>query len=519
MRQEVEYLKIELTECVTMKLMKTFARLFGNVVLSLFIFGCTVQRTPSLLTSTTSGTEEVVKKINQNVPFAYDLAVDTVSYNSCVGIGLNNNGLHGLKLGANEGFVDANGTGAVKGGIKLRSDFLNYLANNVEPIFPNTRIVASQVKYILQNSTNNQSSPTNPQLFVQYAVRQASDLSVVQDLISPQAGSTYAIGRDGVYEYTPLTDDAFLDSVSKDVSFGPNKTVLSEGARVFNIGATSSPKAFEASLGYSKNQDDTSPPVTGADDNLAAGEQYSDQVRTRFSSNSYVLAVTYGNPSTVSSTDTSNGASFGLNSPKRKLNSPTNRAYGRSFELSFTSKNAGKSSQRKNILNKVIEKNLEDGVQVSGVSWTCDNVVIMKTSEWNNKKVSQPACSELVANDLLDPTVKDRVAKLRRHYPESLWGIGLFYDRNTVYSPASRAGRVLCLVNKAIDCYLPTVGLITSNLSEDVGVQYNTLQDCYLSRYRQMGVSYNGNVQGDAARRLGRCPQYASICVRSSTSY
>ena len=520
MRQEVEYLKNELTECVTMDMMKNFALISGYAAVLLFSFACGVQTAPSLLTSTTTGTADTIKKINDSVPFAYDLAIDTISYNSCVGIGLNSNGaIHGFKIGANEGFVDTNGTGAVKGGLKLRSEFLQYLAKNLAPNFPNTTIVPSQISYILQSSSSNMASSALPQLFVQYAVRTAADLNVVPDIIQSGPTSQIQATRDGIYERSSMTDDAVLAAITKNVKFGPGGTVLSEGPRAYNVGTLASPKAFEAALGYSSIADDSFPAVATADEGLGVAEQYSDNVRAKFNSSSYVLAVTYGNSSVAASADITTGVSFGLNGPKRKANSGPSHAYGRSYSLSFISKNPAKSSQRKNVLKTVVEKNLEDGIQAAGVSWSCDNVVIMKTSEWNNKKANLPACSELTASDLTDPVVKAKVANLRRHYADSQWGIGLFYDRNTPYSVIGRSGRQLCLVNKSTDCYLPTVGIVVSAPSEDVGVEYNYANDCYLTRYRNMGVSYVGGLQGDDARRLRRCPQYASICVRTSTSY
>jgi hypothetical protein len=97
---------------------------------------------------------------------------------------------------------------------------------------------------------------------------------------------------------------------------------------------------------------------------------------------------------------------------------------------------------------------------------------------------------------------------------------------NTVYnqSAAARAALPICIVNKAVDCYFATKGIILSEPETDVGVNYNAsisgnAAECYLSRFSQMGVSYLGGKTGDEARRLGRCPQYASVCVRTSTSF
>jgi hypothetical protein len=116
--------------------------------------------------------------------------------------------------------------------------------------------------------------------------------------------------------------------------------------------------------------------------------------------------------------------------------------------------------------------------------------------------------------------------RLRRHYPESQWGIGFMVRENTAYvqNTAARAALPICIVNKTVDCYYQTKGIILAEPETDVGVKYDAtisgnLAECYLSRYSQMGVSYIGNKTGDVARRLGRCPNYASICVRTSTSF
>lgn len=488
-----------------------------------FTVGCTMQTTPSLLTATSSNTDATTQ-ILKDVPFAYDTVVDTISYNSCVGSGLNSGGLlHGLKIGANEGFVDSTGTGAVKAGVKLKSDFLQYLAQNLNPVYPNTTIVPAQIQYILENSEKNK------ELQIQYAVRYKTDLSVVRDVIDPSVAANIILNRDGIYESSILSSNPVLSGITKSVQFGPNRTVTAEGPRVYNLGTASAPDMIEGSFGFSAAFDESYPPNTAVDDGVGAGEQYSDVTRDKFNLSQYILTMTYGNTSTVSSTDTT--GSFGLNSPRRADGSPLNKAYGRGFELGFTTKNASVPSQRRNLLSRVVEKDLSTGALAPGASWTCENYVIMKTNEWNNNKISEPACSEIFASDLAaastGPALRARIARLRRHYPEANWGIGFVVRENTTYNPATRASLPICLVNKSVDCYLPTKGLIVSSPDTDVGVNYNasvdgnlsTNSECYLSRYSQMGVTYIGNKTGDAARALGRCPQFASICVRTSTSF
>ncbi|MEK6628953.1 MAG: hypothetical protein AABY53_10025, partial [Bdellovibrionota bacterium] len=420
----------------------------GLAVLS----SCTVQQGKSLLSAQTSSGDSV-QKVVDSVPFAYDVAVDTISYNSCVGGDLNSSGkLHGIKLGANEGFVDTTGTGAVKGGLKLRSDFLQYLAKNVDPTFPNTSISPSQIQYILQNS------PVNKDLKIQYAVRNSSNLKVVLDVIQPSSTEVFVPIRDGIYDGSTLSEDPVVTSITEKVKFGggtgPAATVLSEGPRVYNVGSKSSPDPLEGSLGYSNAFDFSFPVIANTDDNTGAGEQYSDNVRAQFNSFNYLLAVTFGSESQQSSTDLT--PSNGFNSLKRKTETDLKRAFCRGFELGFSSKNSALSSWRKNLLTQVVEKNLEDGRLVAGASWTCDNILIMKTNQLNNKKPSEPACAELIASDLLDTNISARVKNIRRHYSEDQWAVGLFYAANALYNPLTRTvGPTLCLVNKQANCYLP----------------------------------------------------------------
>ncbi len=505
-----------------MKMMKYFALAVGTILSTLFtLSSCTQQTTPSLLTSTSNATD-VTNKILTDVPFGYDVAMDTISYNSCVGSGLNSSGiLHGLKIGANEGFVDSTDTGAVKAGIKLNSAFLQYIAKSVEPTFPNTSVVPSQIQYILENSEKNKD------LTIQYAVRSKSNLYVVQDVIdASKTAGTYTLTRDGIYENAYLSQDPVLTALTKNVVFGPNKTIAAEGPRVYNLGSGSSPDPIEASLGFSAAFDETYQAQAGVDDGTGAGENYSDLVRERFNSGQQLLTVTFGNQSITSSSDST--TSFGLNSPRRPNETNLARAYGKGYDLTFVTKSSAVPSQRRNILAQITEKNLETGTPVSGASWSCENYVIMKTNQWNNKKATEPACSEVNASDLADPTfgptLKAKIARLRRHYSDTFWGIGFLIRENTIYNPATRPSQPLCVVNKSIDCYLPTTQILSSAPDQDIGVNYSAAtagntSECYLSRYQQMGVTYIGNKSGDTARLLGRCPQFASVCVRTSTSY
>ena len=487
-----------------MKLVKTFAIIFIITLVIASFQNCSQPRGSSLLGSNTAQTEEI-DSATTNAPFAFDLAADTISYNSCVGVDLNNTGIHGLKIGVNEGFVDSLATGSVKGGLKLTTEFLQYIGKNFSPNYPSSTITPGQIQYVLQNST------ANKDMFIQYAVRKRSDLSVVQDLIQPSASSAISLPRDGYVERAPLSLDPVISAITKNVQFSPDGVVLAEGTRIYNLYESNEPRAIEASFGFSNYYDETYPVGTSTGTEiLGFGEAYSDRVRQKFNTGTnekYLLTITYGNPQNATL-----AADSGLSNPQRKTETDKTKAYGRSYALKFDQAST-KAGWRQNLLKGVVESNLADSSPVSA-TWSCENVVIMKQTQWNNSKVDEPACVPLISADLNSSTRAAQVKRLRRHYLESAWNIGLFYNKNATYDPLTRANQPLCLTPKSTECYLPTSNILADGT--DMGVNYDTSTECYLYAASIMGVSYTGSPSLEAQRKLGRCAQYASICVRNN---
>lgn len=483
-----------------MKLVKTFALIFIITVIIASFQNCSQQQGTTLLGESSSNSSQA-DAVATSAPFAYDLVADTISYNSCVGQDLNNAGIHGLKIGVNEGFADALGSGVVKAGLKLSTDFLNYIGKNLSPIYPSTTITPGQIQYVLQNST------ANKDMFIQYAVRRRSDLSVVMDLISPASGSVVTPSRDGFVESAALSMNPVLTALTKNIQFSADGSILSEGPRVYNLYEPNAARAIEASFGFSNYADDTYPATNGNStlEPFGFGEAYSDRVRQKFnasSSDKYLLTITYGNPQAAAASD------YGLSNPQRPSETDKTKAYGRSYALRFDQAGT-KAGWRPNLLKQVVESNLSDNSPVSGVSWSCDNFVIMKQNQWNNTQASEPACAPLITSDLQNAVRAQQVKRLRRHYSESDWNIGLFYNKNASYDPAGRANQPLCLVPKNNECYLSTTIGTT-----DIGINYDTSSECYLYAASVMGVSYTGNPTIDVQRQLGRCAQYASLCIR-----
>lgn len=493
-----------------MKLVKIIAMILFTTTIVVSFQNCGPSQNTGILgakQSSLTAAEQVLYK----APFAYDMVVDTISYNSCVGNELNGSGLHGIKMGVNEGFVDNLGTGAVKGGLKLRTDFLTYVGNNIHPSYPSSVITPNQIRHVLQNSENNSNA------YVQFGIRHRTDLSPARDLINPGSSNAVMMPRDGLVDRAALFNDPVLTNLTKGVQFGANGVLLSEGPRVYNLYEASDARAIEASFGYSNYTDETYP-VTTSDPNgggqlyepYGFGEAYSDRVRQRFNSSGtdkYIATVTYGNPNDGS-------ADYGLSNPIRAVSTDKTKAFGRSYSFRFEALSA-KAGWRSNLLRQITESNLIDNTPASGASWSCENYVIMKQTQWNGGKSDEASCAPLIATDFQNASLAGKVKRIRRHYSESNWNIGLFYPKNAIYVPGARLNQPLCLVPKQNECYLPT----TMPDGTDIGVNYDSTTECHLFASSIMGVSYTGNPSITDQRKLGRCAQYASICVRSSTAY
>ncbi|MBC7465996.1 MAG: hypothetical protein H7256_08385 [Bdellovibrio sp.] len=479
--------------------MKTIFGLIFITGLFVFFQNCSVQQNAGILGSkSTAATAE--ETITAATPFAYDLAPDTISYNSCVGENLNNSGLHGLKIGVNEGFVTSDGSGAVKGGLKLRTDFLQYVGLNVPSRYPSTVITPAQIQYLLTQSKANKDA------YIQFAVRRRSDLAVMSDLIQPASLTQLSIPRDGFFNTAALNQDPVLTNLTKNVQFGEKGVILSEGARIYSLTSDVTPTPIQVSFGFSNIVDETfgRQGLSLDTEDYGIGERYSELVRNRFNlatDDKYLLSVTFGSASGT-------GTDLGLNSLRRKDDTVKAKAYGRSYALGFsTFATTTANGWKNNSLKTVKEYDLASSAEV-GSTWSCSSYVIMKQNQWNGTRMNKPSCSPLVASDLAVTTIGNAVKKLRRHYLESDWNIGLFYDANQVYTPGTRSSQPLCLVSKNNECYLSTENVIPG---ADVGVNYNPLTECYL--YNRISTTYVGSLAN--VKAAGRCAQFASICTRS----
>lgn len=509
-------------------------KLFFCFLTQIFLFSCAPQGNGIL--NNPSKISDVVDQAIKVAPFAYDVAVDTISYNSCISLDVKNSTVHGLKIGASEGFTDPV-TGASRAGLKLRTDFLQYVGKNFKPEYPNTVIKPSQIQKILESSDNNKDA------FIQFAIRQKSDYAAIPDLISPGGNGTKAIAqvpRDLTVIDKVLHLGLLGYNITKNVQFTSAGNVLAEGPRVYNLSDAPDPIILEASFNLNATSDASvtvAAPVAGVVENYGYAEAYPQKVRDDFNAKRNLLTVTFGGDQNVPDTAVVGGIPVNhINNLKRPTlaNSQSvdnSKAFGRGFQLTFDAPSGTTfPSWVKSQLTKVSEISLDNGSPVGGTSWACESFVIMRQTEWDNNRMYstswinkdttvEPSCSPILGTDLTGTNGAFRQAqikRIRRHYSANDWNIGLYLPAapRTGYTLPSRdAMTKICLVpTAATSCYLPTTGILDDSTlkTTDVGIQYDTNQDCYLT------------MQGtgpDTKRSLGRCAQFASICVRTSSNF
>ncbi len=507
------------------------------LTLSVAMFSCT--RTGEGILNNQSTISETVDNYTKQAPFAYDIAADTISYNSCPNFAANGATtapFPALTIGVNEGFVTNNGNGAVKGGLKLRTAFLQHIGRYIKPQSPSTTVTPEQVKFVLQNSTANAGA------YLQYSIRKKTDLTLNIDLIAPGSGSgglqtlIPSPGRDAILFLQDLTTGYVGHTLTKDVRFTTTGTVLSEGPRTYNLSDTVDPVPIQGSFGLNQTIDDTyqipsdSNTTNNPENFLGLGEYYSDYVRKKFNSTGndrVILTAVFGGKAT----DTTGGEQTEETiSQIRRATTDVSKAFGRGYSLKFESKNKNVAGWVNNVMSgtAVTEFDLSTGTTVQGAQWTCENFIIALPAHWDNKKLGEPTCSPLMAGDLTGANAARQLAvkKIRRQHSALDWNIGLFIPKDTVLGTtvqdriANRSKYQICVSPRRNNCYLPTTNIFSpDNAGKDAGIQYDTSKECYLTAYNLMGANYTSATTPDAKRLLGRCANYLSVCTRSSTNF
>ncbi|MES2802282.1 MAG: hypothetical protein V4654_07300 [Bdellovibrionota bacterium] len=506
------------------------------LAISALVFSCTPKGEGIL--NNKSSISDTIDNATKQAPFAYDIAADTISYNSCVNYaadsGSTNNPIPGLIIGVNEGFVTTNGNGAVKGGLKLRTTFLQHIGRHIKPQAPSSTITPEQVQRVLQLSTANAGA------YMQYSIRKKTDLTLNIDLISPGANNNLNSlipqpNRDAIVFLQDLTTGFVGHMLTKDVKYTGSGTVLSEGPRTYNLSDTPAPVPIQGSFGVNQTADETLPistdtTSTNPEIKFGVGEYYSDLVRKRFNSTSndrIILTAVFGGKALDAAFGTEGSGEESI-SQIRRQSTDVSKAFGRGYSLKFEPKVRNVAGWANNILSgtAVTEFDLATGTTVQGAQWTCENFLIVLPAHYDNKKLTQPTCSPLISTDMTEAR-QLAVKKIRRQHSALNWNIGLFIPKDQALGVtvadriANRANYQICVSPRQSSCYLPTTQIfnLADNAGADAGIQYDTSKECYLTAYNLMGANYTNAATPDAKRLLGRCANYLSVCTRSSTNF
>lgn len=154
----------------------------------------------------------------QGIPFAFNSAFDTITYNSCAESHLNaNSAFFSLKAGAYD-----------TGGIKLKNAFFDYADQNFSAVYPETSLTENQYKeYLADSPVNNGAVPA-------MAVRVKNSLADIYT-----AGGAVTLNKDVVPLVSSLTDALVMDAfatrgvMANYFPFSPEQRIL-EGALNFN---------------------------------------------------------------------------------------------------------------------------------------------------------------------------------------------------------------------------------------------------------------------------------------------
>lgn len=301
----------------------------------------------------------------QAIPFAFDVEVDQITYNSC------NGSSYQKKPGA---FTFKVGAYKATSGLKLRQTYHDYITNNFKPVYPNTVVTEAEKKAYLYDSPNNQG------VTLQFAWRNYAQPYWVRNSSSPKATVDYV-------DYgLAATDDRILTPLFK-----------SSVASFFGLAPEVQQRTLEYSIFYNQSEawaDWFRRDMTSAGNDGQRG----------------ILALTFKKPS---------GEAFEPAAPT--ANDPK-VAYGRGFTFIFGKHGSAPAlNNPENVLTGVSEVNLETSAKapVTG-SWSCPSTLRLLIVR---PKDAATACPAPSFASLSNSTIRDRLKILRRHLPASQWDV------------------------------------------------------------------------------------------------
>ena len=347
------------------------------------------------------------------VPFAYSVGLDQITYNSCAydSMPANQPGMFTLHAGS-----------FVKGGVKLRSEFLNWARSTIKPIYPAQTVSDAQIKEFI--SKNRSLSGAIPQM----AVRGRQD---PQSLFPLGGASTASVNVDYVNLVGDLADDRWLSTLFQQANMDS-----ATGANYFPL-APGGSRVFEGQFVYNKSAAHRPTLIN----NLSAGFQ---------------LAVTY---------KSERGDLYAARAPS---GSSPSQAYGQGYNLQFSQGPSGYQQQvfgsnsvwsgaPVNVLSKVEEvSDLNNPSVVNSTAWVCSPDFRFMIVQ---KEFAATHCPEENFSVTSNASNRVALAMVRRSLRPEDWHVNIQYR---------------CAVPKNATCYKP------EQLSgQTVPVQYDASKPCF----------------------------------------
>lgn len=351
------------------------------------------------------------------IPFAYDMVLDEIAYNSCANDQLVNNspGMFTIKAAA-----------STFGGVKLRTDFVNWAKQTLKPEYPNETVTDAQIKKFI--GSNRSLSNAVPQLAIRG--RQSP-----QTLFPLGGSSSATVGVDYVNLLGDLADDRWSNTLMNQFNVSPNL-----GVNFFPL-APGGARIFEGQLSYNKS------------------EAHRNSLRLNLSQ-SYQLTNTYRAVS---------GDLFAARAP---ISASASQAYGRGYNLNFSqavtyyqlqvfgNMNVWANAQASTLSAVSEVSDLNNPSFVNSNAWSCDisdrYIVVHKD---HAAQYCPPENYNAVVNIPLGQQVHE---KLRRVLKPEHWDVNV---------------GLRCVVPKTSNCYKPEADPTTG---VQVMVQYDAAQPCYV---------------------------------------
>ncbi len=353
------------------------------------------------------------------VPFAYDMTLDQIAYNSCAydNMPTNQPGMFTIKAGSFN-----------YGGAKLRSDFVSWARSTIKPIYPAETVSDDQVKGFI--ASNRSLSNAIPQLAIRG--RQAP-----QTLYPLGGSSTASAGVDYVNLLGDLADDRWLATLLAQFNLAPTS-----GVNFFPL-APGGSRLFEGQLHYNRTNAHRATLINHL-------------------SSSYQLALTYRSVS---------GDLFAARAPS---GSDVSHAYGRGYNLKFSQGPSGYQAQSYgnwnvwsgapiNTLTGIDEvSDLRSPAVVNSTVWSCDpyDRFMIVQMEYRNEYCPQEDYS-ITQND---GNARILLARVRQFLKPEDWDVNLARrcvvpKRATCYKPEQINGsQVRVQYDAALPCYSPGNG-------------------------------------------------------------